>query len=210
MPKEVFLHRQKTYDRIARFYDFLDLPFESGRYRPLRRKLFDGVEGTLLDAGVGTGRNFPFYPNGSKVEGIDLSPAMLERARKRRDALGTTVELREMNVMEMEFEDDSFDAVISTFLFCVLDNKHQLAALQELNRVCRPGGTIRILEYAYSENPLRRIIMKIWSPWVRFAYGGEFDRNTEQYLEAAGLDLIEKVFLYKDIIKLLEVRPKAR
>jgi len=204
------LHKQKTYDRIARFYDFLDLPFEIGRYRPLRRKLFDGVNGTLLDAGVGTGRNFPFYPNGSKVEGIDLSPAMLDRARKRRDELGTKVELREMNVMEMEFEDDSFDAVISTFLFCVLDNKHQLPALKELNRVCRSGGTICILEYSFSEIPLRRIIMKIWSPWVRFAYGAEFDRNTEQHLDAAGLDLIEKVFLYKDIIKLLRVRPRAR
>jgi len=44
---------------------------------------------------------------------------------------------------------------------------------------------------------------------VRFAYGAEFDRNTEQYLEAAGLELIEKKYLYKDIIKLLTVRPKT-
>lgn len=51
--------------------------------------------------------------------------------------------------------------------------------------------------------------MKLWAPWVRFAYGAEFDRNTEQYLEAAGLDLVEKKFLYKDIIKLLRVRPKT-
>ena len=52
--------------------------------------------------------------------------------------------------------------------------------------------------------------MKIWAPWVRFAYGAEFDRNTEQYLEAAGLELIDKVFLHKDIIKLLTLRPKAQ
>ena len=51
--------------------------------------------------------------------------------------------------------------------------------------------------------------MKLWAPWVRFAYGAEFDRNTEQYLNAAGLDLVEKKFLYKDIIKLLSVQPKA-
>ena len=205
-----FLHKQGTYDRIARLYDLLDLPFEHGRYKPLRRAMFEGVEGTLLDAGVGTGRNFPFYPSGSKVVGIDLSPAMLKRARQRRDALGTAVELREMNVTEMEFEDDSFDAVISTFLFCVLDNEHQIPALKELGRVCRPSGKIHILEYAISENPLRRVIMKIWAPWVRFAYGAEFDRNTEQYLEAAGLELVGKVFLHKDIIKLLTLRPKAQ
>lgn len=210
MSKEDLLHKQRTYDRIARLYDILDLPFEHGRYKPLRRAMFEGVSGTLLDAGVGTGRNFPFYPSGSKVVGIDLSPAMLNRARQRRDALGITVELREMNVMEMEFEDDSFDAVISTFLFCVLDDEQQLAALKELGRVCRPGGKIHILEYVISENPIRRIIMRIWAPWVRFAYGAEFDRSTEQYLEAAGMDLSDKVFLHKDIVKLLTLRPKAR
>ena len=200
--------KQKTYNRIARFYDIFDLPFEHVRYKPLRRVLFDGLSGTLLDAGVGTGRNFPFYPDGSKVTGIDLSPAMLDRARRRKDKLGTAVDLREMNVMEMDFADDSFDGIISTFLFCVLDAEHQQPALEELRRVCHPGGTIRILEYAISENPLQRFIMKLWAPWVRFAYGAEFDRHTEQYLEAAGLDLVEKKFLYKDIIKLLTVRPR--
>lgn len=204
------MHKKATYDRIARLYDLLDLPFEHVRYKPLRRAMFEGVSGTLLDAGVGTGRNFPFYPSGSKVVGIDLSPAMLKRARQRRDALGIQVELSEMNVMEMEFEDDSFDAVISTFLFCVLDDEHQLPALKELGRVCRPGGKIHILEYAISENPLRRFIMRIWAPWVHFAYGAKFNRNTEQYLEGAGLNLVEKVFLHKDIVKLLTLGPKAR
>lgn len=204
------MHKKATYDRIARLYDLLDLPFEHGRYKPLRRKMFEGVKGTLLDAGVGTGRNFPFYPSGSQVVGIDLSPAMLKRARQRRDDLGIPVDLREMNVLEMAFDDDSFDAVISTFLFCVLDDEHQLPALRELGRVCRPGGRIHILEYAFSDNPLRRFIMRLWAPWVRFAYGARFDRNTEQYLEAAGLDLVEKVFLHKDIVKLLTLRPKPR
>ena len=200
--------KQKTYNDIARFYDIFDLPFEHVRYKPLRRVLFDGLSGALLDAGVGTGRNFPFYPDGSKVTGIDLSPAMLDRARRRKHKLGTAVDLREMNVMERDFADDNFDGIISTFLFCVLDAEHQQPALEELRRVCHPGGTIRILEYAISANPLQRFIMKLWVPWVRFAYGAEFDRHTEQYLEAAGLDLVEKKFLYKDIIKLLTVRPR--
>jgi len=203
------LDEKKTYDRIARLYDILDLPFEHGRYKPLRRVLFDGVTGRLLDAGVGTGRNFPFYPDGAQVIGIDLSPAMLGRAMWRRDKLGTAVDLRQMNVLDLEFSDDSFDVVISTFLFCVLDDRHQLPALQELRRVCRPDGTIRILEYALSRDPIRRFVMRLWAPWVRFAYGAEFDRDTEQYLDAAGLKLVEARFLYKDIIKLITVRPKA-
>ncbi|NQU70496.1 MAG: methyltransferase domain-containing protein [Rhodospirillales bacterium] len=73
--------KQNTYNRIARLYDIFDLPFEHVRYKPLRRVLFDGLSGALLDAGVGTGRNFPFYLDGCKVTGIDFSPAMLDRAR---------------------------------------------------------------------------------------------------------------------------------
>jgi hypothetical protein len=51
--------------------------------------------------------------------------------------------------------------------------------------------------------------MKLWAPWVRFVYGAEFDRDTEQYLKAAGLVLVEKRFVYKDIIKILTVRPET-
>jgi ubiquinone/menaquinone biosynthesis C-methylase UbiE len=201
------MSKQKVYDRIARLYDILDLPFEQFRYKPVRMEMFKDLSGDLLDAGVGTGRNFPHYPKGCTVTGIDLSRAMLGRAKSRKRRLGTAVELLEMNVLDMEFADASFDAIVSTFLFCVLDDEHQLPALQELRRVCRPGGSIHILEYAISKKPVRRFIMKLWAPWVRYAYGAEFDRNTEQYFEAAGLELVQSEFLYKDIIKILTVRP---
>jgi ubiquinone/menaquinone biosynthesis C-methylase UbiE len=201
--------KKAIYDRIAWLYDVFDLPFEHFRYKPLRQILFNGLDGDLLDAGVGNGRNFPFYPPASRVTGIDLSPAMLERARRRKEKLRISVSLQEMDVTALAFADDRFDSIVSTFLFCVLDADQQQPALEELRRVCRPGGTIRILEYSISEIPLRRFIMKLWAPWVRFAYGAAFDRHTEQYLEAAGLELVEQKFLYKDIIKLLTLRPIA-
>ena len=72
------------YQRIAPFYDFLDLPFECGRYHKIRPQLFAGLSGLILDAGVGTGWNFPFYPPVARIVGIDLSPAMLARAARRR------------------------------------------------------------------------------------------------------------------------------
>ena len=72
----------ERYQRIAWAYDLLDLPFEYGRYRKIRPLLFRGLSGRILEAGVGTGRNFPFYPPGSEVVGIDLSPAMLARAER--------------------------------------------------------------------------------------------------------------------------------
>ncbi len=136
------------YQRVAPLYDLLDLPFEYGRYRALRRQMFEGLSGAILDAGIGTGRNMPFYPEHGRVVGIDLSPAMLARAQRRRERLGAEVELLEMDVLRTRFPDDSFDAVVASFLFCVLEPEQQASALRELGRICKPGGQIRILEYA--------------------------------------------------------------
>ena len=72
--------RRRLYDRIAPVYDLVDLPFEYFRYRRLRRLLFSGLSGRILDAGTGTGRNMPYYPRGADVTAIDISRDMLRRA----------------------------------------------------------------------------------------------------------------------------------
>ncbi len=82
------------YQRIAALYDVLDYPFEQGRYRHIRPQLFEGLSGQILDAGVGTGRNIPYYPPDASVVGIDLSPAMLARAGQRAQRVGREVDLR--------------------------------------------------------------------------------------------------------------------
>ena len=200
--------KKRIYARTARLYDLLDFPFEYRRYRPIRPILFEGVGGAVLDAGVGTGRNMPFYPPDGKVVGIDLSPQMLARARKRQARLVVAAELREMNVMATDFPDARFDYVIATFLFCVLDNDDQQPALEELRRICKPEGEIRVLDYVYSANPVKRFVMRLWAPWVRLMYGAAFDRHTERYVDAAGLELVEERFLFEDIVKLLVLRPQ--
>ena len=131
------------YERIAPLYDLLDLPFEYSRYRKIRPLLFQGLTGRVLDAGVGTGRNIQFYPPEADVVGIDISPAMLARAERRRLSLGADIELRQMDVADLEFEDQSFDAAVATFLFCVLPDELQVPALREIGRVVKLGGTIR-------------------------------------------------------------------
>lgn len=199
---------KRPYVHIARLYDLLDLPFEYGRYRPIRRTIFQDVSGTVLDAGVGTGRNMPFYPSGAKTMGIDLSPHMLSKACARRARLGVAADLLRMDVTDTGFPDETFDYSVATFLFCVLDDQHQLPALRELRRITKPNGEIRVLEYAYSSRPSRRFLMSLWAPWVRWLYGASFDRGTEQYVEAAGLRLNDQRFLFEDVIKLLVLRPR--
>jgi ubiquinone/menaquinone biosynthesis C-methylase UbiE len=200
------MNTRGRYQRIARLYDFLDAPFERKRYAPIRPTMFEGLSGDVLDAGIGTGHNIPYYPKDAWVAGIDLSAAMLERARQRRENVGRHVPLVEMDVTRAAFKAESFDAVVSSFMFCVLDDALQLPALKELARICKPGGEIRLLEYSYSEDPRRRFIMRLWAPWVYWAYGARFNRNTHQYVEAAGLELVENRFLIDDILRLIVAR----
>ena len=193
------------YQRIAPFYDVLDLPFEFGRYRKIRPQLFAGLSGLILDAGVGTGRNFPFYPPGARVVGIDLSPAMLARAVRRLHSAAAEVELRQMDVTRIDFPDRHFDAAVATFLFCVLPDELQVPALRELARVTKPGGIIRLLEYTRPRGAFRRAMTGSWEPWVRWAYGAGFDRRTEQHVPQAGLRLVQSRFVVDDLIKVLDI-----
>jgi len=196
----------QRYRRIARFYDLLDRPLERKRHRPLRPLMFQRLSGHILDAGVGTGRNFAFYPPGATVVGLDISPAMLAEAERRLNEATAPVELLGMDVTRLDFPDASFDAAVATFLFCVLDEELQVPGLRELGRVVKPGGSIRLLEYVRPSGPWRRFITRLWQPWIAWAYGASFDRNTEAYIRPAGLELVETRFVVDDLIKLIEAR----
>ena len=194
------------YQRIAAFYDLLDYPFEQWRYRHIRPQLFEGLSGRILDAGVGTGRNIPFYPPGASVVGIDLSSAMLARATQRARQAGRSVDLRLMDVTRLDLPDGSFDAAVASFLFCVLPNEQQVPALLEISRVLRTGGTLRLLEYVRPKGRRRAFNARLWEPWMAWAYGAGFDRRTEEYIREVGLDILESRFVVNDLIKMISVR----
>src|SRR5205814_3971237 len=168
-----------------------------------RPRIFRGLSGRILDAGVGTGRNFPFYPLGSEVVGIDLSPGMLARAERRRPLATASVVWRQMDVTRLDFPDRSFDAAVATFLFCTLPDELQVAGMRELGRVVKPGGIIRCLEYTRPSAGFRRAMTYLWEPWVYWAYGAGFDRQTEKHVPEAGLQLRECRFVADELIKLL-------
>ena len=111
-----------------------------------------------------------------------------------------------MDVTQLEFPTGSFDAAVATFLFCVLPDRLQLPALRELGRVVKPGGVIRLLEYVRPRGRLRRTVSRIWEPWIAWAYGASFDRQTERFVPAAGLELCESRYVVDDLMKLLTLR----
>ena len=118
--------------------------------------------------------------------------------------------LYEMDVTALKFPTDSFDAAVSSFLFCVLPDQQQEPALRELRRVVKPGGIIRLLEYVRPQGTLRRIISYVWQPWIKWAYGASFDRHTERHVPAAGLELLESRYVVDDLLKLLTARVPYR
>ena len=194
------------YERIAPFYDLLDLPFEYALYRRIRVMLFHDLSGCLLDAGVGTGRNIPFYPPGSHVVGIDFSPAMLARAKRKADRSTASIELRQMNIASPDFPDSTFDAAVASFLFCVLPDALQVPALRALGRVVKPGGVIRLLNYVRPRGVVRGVIAKLWQPCVARAFGASFDRQTENAIPEASLLLLDSRYVVRDLIKLVVAR----
>lgn len=196
----------QRYQRIAPFYDVLDLPFEYRRYRRIRPLLFEGLSGRILDAGVGTGRNAPFYPPDSLVTGIDVSAAMLARAERRCALSRAEVELRQMDVTALGFPDACFDAAVASFLFCVLPDDLQVPALQELGRVVRPGGTIRLLEYVRPHSILRRLTVALWQPWAAWAFGADLRRDMSARVPEAGLALHRADYVLHDVMQMLTIR----
>jgi ubiquinone/menaquinone biosynthesis C-methylase UbiE len=109
-------------------------------------------------------------------------------------------------VTRLDFPDRSFDAAVAAFLFCTLPDELQVAGMRELGRVVKPGGIIRCLEYTRPSGGLRRALTRLWGPWVYWAYGAGFDRQTEMHVPQAGLQLFESRFVADELIKLLGAR----
>lgn len=204
-----FLNARKTYERIASIYDLLDAPYEIMWKRALRRRVFEGLHGAILDAGVGTGCNFVAYPEGVKASGCDASAAMLEKARDRAEKLGMLVELRRSDLTRLDWPDATFDGIVATFVFACIDDHEQASALAELRRVCKPDGEIRIVDYRLSPRPLVRARQKLMSAWLNGTFAASYTPTTEAYFEQAGLEVIEEKFLRSDVLKMIRLRPKG-
>jgi phosphatidylethanolamine/phosphatidyl-N-methylethanolamine N-methyltransferase len=135
-----------TYDRFAPLYDRVFGRVLGPGRALMAEATFALQPSSILEVGVGTGLTLAGYPATSRVVGIDLSPDMLERARMRADAMpGRDIKLHAMNAERMDFPDASFDCVTVPYVLSVTPHPDRL--VQEIRRVCKPDGSILVLNH---------------------------------------------------------------
>ena len=203
--REENLSLRAKYNITAMFYDILDYPWERV-YREWRPWLLGDLRGKVLEAGVGTGRNFPHYHESVELTGVDLSDVMLRKASRKARKANCKIELLHDDASIMRLVDSNqYDWIISTFLCCVMPDEFQPMALEQFSRVLKPGGKFRLLEMIYSKDRKIRRRQEFFTSFVEKVYGARFDRKTVQYIEeSAELEITGERFLKDDVYLLVE------
>lgn len=181
---------RRAYARWAPVYD---LSFgriaEAGRMRAV--EAINRREGKVLEVGVGTGISLASYKPHLDVTAIDLSPEMLARARERVEQLGleNVSAVLEMDAAELEFPDESFDTVVAMYVMTVVPDP--LRVMAELERVCKPGGQVIIVNHFSAEGGARALVEKLMSPFASWI-GWRPEFPVETVLCRKGLTLAEQ------------------
>ena len=204
---------KKRYDRISPVYNQLEFVMERMAMAGWRQEFWEKARKNLqpgdllLEAGVGTGKNMPYYPEAEEVriEAIDLSPGMLSRAEARAEELGIEVNLRKMDIQSLDYPDNHFDLIVTSCVFCSVPDP--VLGLKELKRVCKPAGKILMLEHMLSEKPVLKNLMNLFNFIPRHIWGANINRRTMENIEKAGLKVNSVRNLWLDVFKEITLSP---
>lgn len=181
---------REAYRRWAPVYDnTFGLVASGGRREAVA--LINQRRGSVLEVGVGTGLSLPHYAPYLKISGIDLSTEMLEKARQRiaRDGLLNVEGLHEMDAAGLTFPDESFDTVVAMYVMTVVPQPDKV--LSELERVCKTGGEVMIVNHFSQDYGARGWIERKMAPYSeRLGWHPVFP--IERVMGAAQLTLIER------------------
>lgn len=178
----------RTWNRLAPHYDARLLLLEK-RLARWRLELLGGVRGRVLEVGAGTGANLPHYPPGIELVLTDPSVGMLHRARARSRELGLEPAIEPAPVQNLSFPDSSFDAVVSTLVFCNVPDP--AAGLAEIRRVLKPAGRLLMIEHVRPPNPFLATAFSGLDLFTSRIWGEHLTRQTAREVAQAGFELVE-------------------
>jgi SAM-dependent methyltransferase len=179
------LQQRRYWDDHASTYD-RGMAFAERRIlRDTRSWVCGQATGRTLEVAIGTGLNLRWYPSGIDLVGVELSPRMLQIARRRAAELGVPADLREGTAQALDFADDSFDTVISTLALCSIPDDAR--AVAEMIRVLRPGGALILADHVESSAAPVRLAQRAVELWSVRSAGEHFTRRPIRHLYAAGM-----------------------
>ena len=183
-------HESKIYSEFSRYYDKIFENVFGPRIQRVIGVLSIGPGSELHDVGVGTGLALSAYPTNCHVTGIDLAPDMLERARRKVAREGWShIDLAVGDAQDLDFPDDSFDYVTSFHVVSVVPEPKRM--MTEMVRVCRPGGTIVIINHFRSERPVIASVVDRLDPVTR-KLGWRTTLRMSELLESVPLELVRR------------------
>jgi ubiquinone/menaquinone biosynthesis C-methylase UbiE len=167
----------------------LDTAMRNSQLSGYRQATISAARGRVLEIGIGSGLNLPLYDSAvDQVCGIDPSPELLDRARKRIADAHVTVSLVRASAEQLPFADAVFDTLVMTWTLCSIPNPS--AALAMMRRVLKPGGRLLFVEHGLSPEPsIIRWQRRLTPFWKRIGGGCHLDRKLDDLLRAAGFGI---------------------
>ena len=190
------------YSRIAKLYDLFECPIEKLLFKKLRKEAVSFAYGHVLEVGVGTGKNLLYYNKSVNLTAIDFSPGMLEIAKKKKTEVNLKAfKLYEMDVQDLKCKDNTYDTVISTFVFCTVPEP--ISGLKEVYRVLKPEGKVIFLEHMKSKYFVLNIFLYLMNIVSTKLLGTSMTRETQKNIEQAGFTIVSVEHKLFDIVRLI-------
>ena len=158
--------------------------------RKQREKVVPLAEGDVLEIGIGSGLNLPYYDKRKvrRIFGLEPSKGMRRKAQPRVDEAGLDVEFIDLPGEQIPLEDDSVDTVLVTYSLCTIPDA--VTALEGMRRVLKPGGRLIYCEHGTApDESVRRWQERIDPVWSRFAGGCHINRDIPAIVEAGGFEI---------------------